>query len=319
MSVEIVDKLFASAYAKTMLAPMAGYTDPAFRAICADFGAGLTVTEMVSSKAIEMNNQNTKSLLIRLDSGACPSFCQIFGHEPQVMANSVLLPQMQAYQGIDINMGCPVKKIVGGGDGSALLSNPKLASQGISAVKLATKGKPVSVKFRLGITDASKAVDFAKMCKDSGADFITVHFRTAKQMYSGTADYSLLPQIASVGIPVFANGDVDGKQRYEQLLSMGAYGVAIGRAAIGRPWIFSEIAGIAYQINILELIERHTKLLAENYSARVVNNEMKKHVAAYLKGVRNSRPVVVQIMNSRSSEEMLSVVRNFLEKPEEVQ
>lgn len=312
MSANAADKLLSSASAKTILAPMAGYTDPAFRAICADFGVGLTVTEMVSSKAIQMNNSNTRSLMIRLDDGKRPSFCQIFGHEPQVMADSVKIAEMNAYQGIDINMGCPVKKIVSGGDGSALMNDPALAAKCITAVKLAAGGKPVSVKFRLGVSDSSKAVDFAKTCKDAGADFVTVHFRTAKQMYGGVADYSLLPQIVSTGIPVFANGDVSSKEQYDRLIAQGAFGVAIGRAAIGRPWIFAEIAGIPYQKNILNLIARHTQLLSEHYPARVVNNEMKKHVAAYLKGIRDSRPVVVQIMNSHSADEMLNVVEKFL-------
>ena len=176
-----VDTLFEKAAAKTILAPMAGYTDPAFRAICHSFGAGLTVSEMVSSKAIEMNNQLTKTLLKKFDDDS-PCFVQIFGHDPRVLAESLQLPEMQRFDGVDINMGCPVKKIVSNGDGSALLENVKLASQCIAAVKKAVGNKYLSVKFRLGVSDDKGAADFAKMCADSGADFITVHFRTRKQM-----------------------------------------------------------------------------------------------------------------------------------------
>ena len=169
---------------------MAGYTDFAFRKVCRTYGVALTVTEMVSSKALVMNNALTRIMLKRED-GDAPCFCQIFGHEPQVMADSVLFPEVAAYEGVDINMGCPVHKIVSNGDGSALMEHPELAAKCISAVRQALPAdKPLSVKFRLGVTDDSLAVDFAKMCRDSGADFVTVHFRTRKQMYAGNADFS---------------------------------------------------------------------------------------------------------------------------------
>ena len=169
----LVDKIFANAASRTILAPMAGYTDLGFRHICQDYGVGLTVTEMVSSKAITMNNALTKSMLIRTPNDT-PSFVQIFGHEPQVMAESVQIDEMLQYEGVDINMGCPVKKIVSNGDGSALLENPKLASECIKAVKNAIGSKPLSVKFRLGVSDSSGVVDFAKMCKelDLSANYI---------------------------------------------------------------------------------------------------------------------------------------------------
>ncbi|MCM1395730.1 MAG: tRNA-dihydrouridine synthase family protein [Corallococcus sp.] len=191
-----VDDIFRNAAAKTVLAPMAGYTDYAFRSICRDYGVGLTVTEMVSSQAIVMNNALTRKMLFKKDNDS-PSFCQIFGHDPSVLADSVQIDEIRAYDGVDINMGCPVRKIVSNGDGSALLDNPKLASKCISAVKNAAGGKLVSVKYRLGADSSDGAVDFTKMCRDSGADFVTVHFRTRRQMYLGTADYSLLPQIVS--------------------------------------------------------------------------------------------------------------------------
>lgn len=306
-----VDKLFANASVKTILAPMAGYTDFAFRSICQSYGVGLTVTEMVSSKALTMGNELSHKMLYRADDDS-PSFCQIFGHEPEVMAESVLIPEVFAFEGIDINMGCPVKKIVGNGDGSALLENPKLASQCISAVKLAIKDKPLSVKFRLGVSDASGAVDFAKMCKDSGADFITVHFRTRKQMYAGVADYTLLPQIASVGLPVFANGDVYTREQYDNLRNMGAYGVAIGRGALGRPYVFAEIANESYQMDIYQTVAHHADLLLRIFSDRVVANEMKKHVCAYLKGKRNAKQTVVAVNVAQTVQQVLDEVAKYV-------
>ena len=308
----LVDELFANR-SKTILAPMAGYTDYAFRSICRQYGVGLTVTEMVSSKALTMGNDLSKRMLYR-EPNDTPSFCQIFGHEPSVMADSVKLPEVQAYEGVDINMGCPVKKIVSSGDGSALLENPKLASQCITAVKRALVDKPLSVKFRLGVSDSNGAVDFAKMCRDSGADFITVHFRTRRQMYAGVADYSLLPELAKVGIPVFANGDVATREQYLRLLDMGAYGVAIGRGALGKPYIFAELTGNSYEMDVYATIERHAELLLKTFSDRIVCNELKKHVSAYLKGKRNAKSTAIAVNSSHSVQEILELVANYFEE-----
>ncbi len=306
-----VDSLFKNARTKTILAPMAGYTDFAFREICRDYGVGLTVTEMVSSKALVMNSELSRKMLYRLD-GDKPSVCQIFGHEPSVMAESVTLDEVKQYDGVDINMGCPVKKIVGNGDGSALLENMPLAFKCISAVKKAIGDKPLSVKFRLGVADCNNAVDFAKMCRDAGADYITVHFRTRKQMYSGTADFLLLEDIASVGLPVFANGDIVSREQYLSLINRGAYGVAIGRGAVGRPYIFAEIAGLDYSMDLYGVIERHALALSKVFADRVVCNELKKHVAFYLKGKRSAKNTVVACNSAHSTQEILNLVDGFI-------
>lgn len=306
-----VDRLFENAAAKTIFAPMAGYTDYAFRSICRRYGAGLTVTEMVSSQALVMNNELTRKMLYRLDDES-HSFCQIFGHEPRVLAESVKLDEIRAFDGVDINMGCPVRKIVSNGDGSALLENPALASKCITAVKDALGSKPLSVKFRLGVSDSKGAVDFAKMCRDSGADFITVHFRTRKQMYSGEADYSLLPEIVKCGLPVFANGDIISRRQYLDLLDTGAYGVAVGRGAIGRPYVFAAIGNERYDMDVMETIKTHTELLLRVFCDRVVANEMKKHVAFYLKGKRNAKNTVVAVNSAKSTDEILQLVADFL-------
>lgn len=306
-----VDTLFKDAAVKTILAPMAGYTDLAFREICHDYGVGLTVTEMVSSKALVMNNELSRKMLFRLD-GDSPAFCQIFGHEPEVMAESVQIAEVAQYDGVDINMGCPVRKIVSNGDGSALLENPALASRCIAAVKNALGDKPLSVKFRLGVSDSSNAVDFAKMCKDSGADFITVHFRTRRQMYSGAADFTLLPDLVKVGLPVFANGDVTNRFQYDDLINCGAYGVAIGRGAVGRPYIFAEIAGKPYSMSVYDVIVRHARALSQVFEDRVVCNELKKHVACYLKGKRNAKITIAACNSAKTTRQILDLVADFL-------
>ena len=289
---------------------MAGYTDFAFRSVCRDYGVALTVTEMVSAKALVMGNQLTQTMLHR-EPNDSPCFCQLFGHEPDVLAESATMDGVAAFEGIDINMGCPVRKIVGNGDGSALMENPKLASQCIAAVKQAIGDKPLSVKFRLGVSDDTLAVDFAKMCRDSGADFVTVHFRTRKQMYAGNADFTLLPQLMATGIPIVANGDVRTKAQYDKLISQGAFAVAVGRGALGNPQVFAEIAAKPYQIDVLRIIQRQTAMLAELYPDRVVANEMKKHISFYLKGKRGAKATIVAVNACKCTVEMLKLVQNY--------
>ncbi len=289
---------------------MAGYTDFAFRSVCRDYGVALTVTEMVSAKALVMGNQLTQTMLHR-EPNDSPCFCQLFGHEPEVLAESATMVDVAAFEGIDINMGCPVRKIVGNGDGSALMENPKLASQCIAAVKQAIGDKPLSVKFRLGVSDDSLVVDFAKMCRDSGADFITVHFRTRKQMYAGNADFTLLPQLVNVGIPVVANGDVRTKAQYDALIAGGAFAVAVGRGALGNPQLFAELADQPYQIDVLHTIRHQTAMLAELYPDRVVANEMKKHISFYLKGKRGAKATIVAVNACKCTVEMLKLVQNY--------
>lgn len=306
-----IDALFGDA--RLELAPMAGYTDVAFRSICKKFCDVVTVTEMVSSKALVMGNSATNLLLAR-EPNDTKTVVQIFGHEPDVMAESVELPELKGFDGIDVNMGCPVRKIVSSGDGSALLEKPELASKIIRAVKDNANGRLVSVKFRLGVNDQSGAVDFAKMCADSGADYVTVHFRTRSQMYAGKADFSLLPEIVKCGVPVIANGDVTCRDDYLKLTDAGAYGVAVGRGALGRPWIFAEITGQNVQTDICALVHEQAETLSKYYPDRVVANEMKKHVAFYLKGRRGVKQIVTNVNNSHTVSELLRHVDDFLKE-----
>lgn len=301
----------------TILAPMAGYTDFAFRSICRNYGVGLTVTEMVSSKALVMRNGHTQQMLHR-QPGDVPCFCQIFGHEPEVMAESARLADVAAFDGVDINMGCPAYKIIKNGDGYALMGKPRLASRCISAVKEAIGDKPLSVKIRLGVENSKGAVNFVKMCADNGADFVTVHFRTGKQGFTGAADYTLLPKMAKVGIPVFANGDVKDRETYLKLLDRGASGVAVGRAAQGRPQIFAELIGQHYSIDYFQTIERQAIMLAGAYNETYTVNEMKKHVAAYLKFMFHGKAVITEVMKAHYLSEILTPCRQYFDEHPEL-
>ena len=292
------------------LAPMAGYTDVGFRVLCLRYGASFAVTEMVSAKALTYNNHVTFDLL-KTSYEEKVRCVQLFGHEPDVMEQAAKMPQLADFDVIDINMGCPVPKIFNNGDGCALMQDMKLASEIIKAVK--KSGKFVTVKFRAGVNSSSLiAPDFAKMCEDSGADAITIHGRTREQYYSGRADREIIGKAArSVSIPVFGNGDVRSKEDLEEYLSLGCFGVAVGRAAEGNPAIFAELSGNRVEVDVYRDICFHIEQLSY-LPERVIVNEMKKHVAAYLKGRRGHKPVIVQVCRAQSIDEIKDSVREFL-------
>ena len=225
---------------RLVLAPMAGVTDLAFRQICRELGAGLTVTEMVSAKALCYQDRKTRSLL-RLGPGEHPAGVQIFGSDAACMAEAACMAaELSGADFIDINMGCPAPKIVNNGDGSALMKDPELASKVIAAVVNAVD-VPVTVKFRKGWDEKSvNCVEFAKMAEQSGAAAITLHGRTRSQQYSGTADWDAIREVKqAVCIPVFANGDVAEPEDAVRILAhTGADGVMIGRGSLGDPWLF---------------------------------------------------------------------------------
>ena len=276
------------------LAPMAGVTDLAFRRICREHGAALTVTEMVSAKALCYKDKKTPRLL-ELGEDEHPAAAQIFGHEPDTMAEGARIAlERSGCDIIDINMGCPAPKIVNNGDGSALMRDPALAAQVIEAVVRAVD-VPVTVKFRKGWDEKSvNCVAFAQMAEQAGAAAITLHGRTRAQQYSGTADWDAIRDVRqAVSIPVFANGDVAEPEDAARILAhTGADGVMIGRGALGDPWLFDR-ANALLETGVcpplppfaarIDTAVRQIELAAQQKGEHIAMLEARRHVNCYLK------------------------------------
>lgn len=277
---------------------MAGVGDRAFREICSSFGAAYTVSEMVSAKALEFGDKKTRGLM-ELGDTARPAAIQIFGYEPPVMADAAAKAMAFAPDAIDINMGCPAPKITGSGAGSALMKNPQLCGEIVSAVVRAVK-VPVTVKMRAGWDENSvNAPEVAEICERAGAAAVAVHARTRAQMYGPGADWGIIRKVKqAVNIPVIGNGDVtDGKSAALMLEETGCDAVMVGRAALGNPWIFSEInsyvdgTGKFAQPDVqgrMEVMVRHISLMCRYKGESRAMREARKHVAWYLKSLRGA-------------------------------
>ena len=225
-----------------LLAPLAGYTDAGFRRAAAVCGAGMTCTEMVSAKALHYGSGKTAELMFTSPEERVKAV-QIFGSEPEVMAEAAAGPALAKFDVIDINMGCPMAKITGNGEGSALMKSPDLAGRIVEACVKAA-GRPVTVKFRLGLDDANRNyLEFAKVCQSAGASAVTVHGRTTAQLYAGIADRDAIGEVvAALSIPVIANGDITDRQSMLDMFARtGCAGVMIARGALGNPMLFSEL------------------------------------------------------------------------------
>ena len=304
-----------------ILAPMAGVTDLPFRLLCKEQGAGLLCMEMVSAKAIQYNNKNTKALL-EIHPEELPVSLQLFGSEPDIISEIAKRIEELPFAILDINMGCPVPKIVRNGEGSALMKNPKLVYEIVSKTVKAIQ-KPVTVKIRKGFDDNSiNAVEIAKIIEEAGASAVAVHGRTREQYYSGKADWDIIRQVKeAVSIPVIGNGDVvSGESALAMMQQTGCDGVMIGRGAQGNPWIFSEL--LEYEKTgkiperpsieeIKKMMLRHAQLQLKYKGEYLGIREMRKHVSWYTSGMPNSaklRAKINAVESYQELEELLGVL-----------
>lgn len=297
-----------------ILAPMAGVSDLPFRLLCREQGADLVCMEMVSAKAIAYHNRNTEKLM-QIDPGEHPVSLQLFGSDPELMAEIAKEIEERPFDILDINMGCPVPKIVGNGEGSALMRDPALVERIVSSVSRAVK-KPVTVKIRKGFDDDHvNAVEIARIAEASGAAAIAVHGRTREQYYSGTADWEIIRQVKeAVSIPVIGNGDVDSPRKAKAMLEeTGCDGVMIGRAARGNPWIFRQIKEYLENgrltdppslAEIHEMMLRHARMQVEYKGDYTGIREMRKHISWYTAELPHSARLRARINSVESLEEM---------------
>ncbi len=294
------------------LAPLAGYTNYPFRKMCMRLGAGLTFTEMVSAKGLYYGNEETKQLLFCGDEA--PKAAQIFGNDPEIMRWACESEALSPFDLVDINMGCPMPKIVKNGEGSALLADMLLAEKVISAC--AKSGKRISVKMRTGFGEAPfDAAEFARMCEGAGASMITVHGRRREQIYAGPVDYAAIASVkAAVHIPVIANGGVwNDKDMKKMLERTGADGVMIARAAMYRPETFSDILGLEPP-PMKELFQEQLSLTKELYGEHFACVYMRKMAAFYIKGRPGANRWKKQLFAAPTTEEVAALAQEIFKE-----
>lgn len=308
------------------LGPMAGVTDLPFRLLCREQGAGLVYTEMVSAKAILYHNRNTEELM-RIHPAERPIALQLFGSDPETVAEAAAAIEDKPFDILDINMGCPVPKVVNNGEGSALMKNPALAADIVRAVVSRIK-KPVSVKIRRGFDmDHCNAVEVAERLEDAGASLLAIHGRTRSQFYSGQASWACIREVKeAVGIPVLGNGDVDSPEAAERMLrETGADGLMIARAAEGNPWIFRDVRAFLETGKIpsppspeekYQMILRHLTLMEKYKGDYAAAHEMRKHAAWYTTGMPDSAAFRRKINQCESVEELQEALRQFFHRQE---
>lgn len=306
-----------------ILAPMAGVTDLPFRLLCREQGAAMVCSEMVSAKAILYKNKNTESLL-EVHPAEGPLSLQLFGSDPKILSEIAKQIEERPFSVLDFNMGCPVPKVVNNGEGSALMKNPKLVGEILTALVKAVD-KPVTVKIRKGFSeDNANAVEIAKIAEAAGVAAIAVHGRTREQYYSGKADWDCIRQVKeAVSIPVLGNGDVvDGKSAKAMLTETGCDGILIGRAVRGNPWIFAQInaylEGKEYCPPTMEEIKhtilRHGQLQLQYKGEYTAVREMRKHIAWYSSGMPHSARLRGQINEMDTMESLSETVEKLFQK-----
>ncbi|MCL2415618.1 MAG: tRNA dihydrouridine synthase DusB [Defluviitaleaceae bacterium] len=308
---------------KIIAAPMAGISDLPYRLICRNFGAGLVYSEMVSAKGLVYRNENTKFLL-NTSPKERPVSLQIFGSEPDILAEAarILDADFDNFDILDINMGCPAPKIVKNGEGSALMQNPQLIREIISAVKKATL-KPVTIKIRKGFSKNNvNAVEIARIAQEAGADAIAVHGRTRDQFYEGQADWDIIRQVKqAVAIPVIGNGDINTAFDAKKMLDeTGCDAIMIARGANGNPWLFTEICRFlqtgeelpkpSFQEKI-DMAVKHAQYVI-NYKGEAIGiREMRKHFCWYIKGMSGANQARTEIVRAETLQEIFDILEKL--------
>ena len=304
------------------LAPMAGVTDWAYRTVCAELGAGVTVTEMVSSRALVYQDQKSRKLLRKNEGSICGA--QIFGNDPEIMAEGARLAlEISGCDFIDINMGCPMPKIANSGDGCGLMRTPELAGEIVKAVTKAVD-VPVTVKCRLGWDKGNiNVLDFTKRMEDNGAALVAVHGRTRAMLYSGVADWDMITKVKNqLSIPVIANGDITGGETAVKCLKRtGADGIMIGRSVFGDPWIFEEVSyalrgeeypGRPCLADRIAVAVRQFQLSEQDHGEKIACLEARKHFAWYLRGVSHSSYYKKEITSLTTMEDIYRVAKDVV-------
>lgn len=293
-------------------APMAGYSDYAFRGLCSLLGAGVTVTEMVSAKGLIYKNENTACLLEQSPDENL-SVAQLFGHEPDVMRAACESEFLSAFEVIDINMGCPVNKIYGNGEGSKLMETPDLAEKIIK--ECVKSGKTITVKFRAGLCENHLlASDFAVMAEQAGAKLVTIHGRTREGMYSGTAHYDEIAKAKNkVTIPVIANGGIFTAEDADLMIERtGADGIAIARGALSDPLLFAKITGTNTDFTVIDCVDYLIEKRKLTQPDVIVAHAMRKFVAQLFKGVRGGKEAKLAVFAAETTDEIKRICREVL-------
>jgi tRNA-dihydrouridine synthase B len=292
------------------LSPMAGVADFSYRALCREYGADFSFTEMVSCKGLLYDSERTNKMLFTLEQ---EKFCgiQLFGSEPEDFAKVVKMPQLEKFDIIDINFGCPAQKVFKNGEGSALLQYPQRVYEIVKAAVSNTK-KPVTAKIRLGINEENfNGPEIARLIEKAGASAIFVHGRYREQQYSGKVDYELIKKIKqSVSIPVIGNGDITDLESLQKMRDTGVDAVSLARASMGKPWIFASLKGKELEIAPYGVFKRYVEKLKLQFSEEFLSKYLRKHALWYLKGY-NSIEVKTKVASAESVEELLKDMEEF--------